>query len=385
MRNELIQGFEGYDDIINEIRVCRKYGIDYSVEKGSVQECINRLHPALLRLRVSDVIEETKSAKTFRLVSPNHYLPPFQAGQYLSLFFEIGAIRTYRPYSISSSPSQAGYYDITVKRVEDGLVSGHLLDHVSRGAILECSGPWGNFYHNPIFHDNTLVCIAGGSGITPFMSMILETIECGLDRKIYLFYGNKGPNDVLFDEKLAAIARRHENIHYIPVIEHPANGYAGAKGLITGRVIQEALGDVREKTFYLCGPRAMYDFCVDELARLGIPRKKIRKEVNGIPVHVSSQPGWPDEVGEDDVFNVQVRGGDTIKARAGEPLLVALEKHGLKVVSRCRSGECSMCRVKVLSGKVFQLPGSLLRKSDSKFGYIHACAAYPIDDVEILI
>jgi len=385
MRNELIQGFDGYDDIINEIRVCRKYGIDYSVEKGSVQECINRLHPARLRLRVSDVMEETRSAKTFRLVSPTHYLPPFQAGQYLSLSFEIGIIRTSRPYSISSSPSQTGYYDITVKQVENGLVSGHLLDHVSRGEMLECSGPWGNFYHNPIFHDNTLVCIAGGSGITPFMSMILETVECGLDRTIYLFYGNKDSADVLFEEKLRAISRHYGNIHFIPVIEHPSNGYRGATGLVTGRLLQDTLGDMREKTFYLCGPRAMYDFCARALTKLGVPRRKIRKEVNGIPAHVTDQPGWPEEVGEDDVFEVQVKGHGSVKARAGEPLLVALEKHGLKVPSRCRSGECSMCRVKVLSGKVFQVPGSLLRKSDRKFGYIHACTAYPIDDLEILL
>ena len=385
MRKEFIQGFDGYDDIINEIRICRKYGIDYSVEKGSVQECINRLHPARLRLRVSDVIEETGSAKTFRLVSPEHYLPPFQAGQYISLSLGIGSIRLSRPYSISSSPRQTGYYDITVKRVEDGLVSGHLLDHVSRDEMLECSGPWGNFYHNPIFHENTLVCIAGGSGITPFMSMILETIECGLDRKMYLFYGNKDSNDVLFDEKLKAISRHYENIYYVPVIEKPSNGYQGARGLITGRVIQDTLGDIHEKTFYLCGPQAMYNFCVGELTKLGVPRRKIRKEVNGIPVHVSDQPGWPKEVGENAVFDVQVKGHGSIEARAGEPLLVALEKHGLKLPSRCRSGECSMCRVKVLSGKVFQLPGSLLRKSDKKFGYIHSCAAYPIDDLEILI
>ena len=77
--------------------------------------------------------------------------------------------------------------------------------------------------------------------------------------------------------------------------------------------------------------------------------------------------------------------GKPLEARAGESLLVSLEKGGLVVPSLCRSGECSMCRLKILSGKVFQPPGVPVRKSDRQFGYVHACAAYPLSDLEILI
>jgi len=114
-----------------------------------------------MKLRVSEIIDETTSTKTLRLVSQDGYLPPFLAGQYIALFLDLSGIRTSRPYTISSPPNQTGFYEITIRRVEDGLVSNYLLDEVKKGDELESSGPAGNFYHNPLFHDRTMVCIRG--------------------------------------------------------------------------------------------------------------------------------------------------------------------------------------------------------------------------------
>ena len=100
---------------------------------------------------------------------------------------------------------------------------------------------------------------------------------------------------------------------------------------------------------------------------------------------ISDYPGWPDAIGRDDAFSVKVKDGRELKARAGETLLSALEKGGVVVPSLCRSGECSMCRLKILAGKVYQPPGVPVRKSDRQFGYVHACMSYPISDLEILL
>jgi len=230
-----------------------------------------------------------------------------------------------------------------------------------------------------------MVCIAGGSGITPFMSMVREIIECGLNREIFLFYGNRDLDDAIFHRALTDISRRFENIHYIPVVEKPPEGYNGAAGFITGELIREALGVLAGKTFYLCGPKGLYDFCIPELETLGIPSRKIRKEVSGAPTQISTYPGWPEDISEKDVFAVRVNNGHTLRASAGESLLAALEKAGVLVPSICRSGECSMCRVKVVSGRVFQPAGVPVRKSDRQFGYVHSCVSYPISDLEILV
>ena len=385
MIEDTIKEFDGYDRVIQEIEVSRKLGIDYSADRDSSQQYIDRLHPVRMRLWIADIIEETNTTKTLRLVSEDHHLPPFQAGQYITLFLETGHIKTSRPYSLSSAPNQHGYYDITVRRIENGLVSNYLLDEVKKGDRLITSGPVGNFYFNPLFHDRTMVCLAGGSGITPFMSMIREIVETGLDRDVYLFYGNKELEDAIFHDTINNISDRFENVHYIPVIENPPAGYNGQTGLITGQIINEVLAELSGKTFYLCGPPGLYEFCIPELEKLGIPRRKIRKEVYGKPLNICHYPGWPENIAETDIFNVKVNRGQGIEAVASESLLTTLEKNGLIVPSLCRSGECSMCRVKVVSGKVFQPAGVPVRKSDRQYGYVHSCVAYPLEDLEIVI
>jgi ferredoxin len=105
----------------------------------------------------------------------------------------------------------------------------------------------------------------------------------------------------------------------------------------------------------------------------------------GAPPNIWQYPGWPAEIDKDAVLSISVKNGRQIKAKAAESLLSTLEKNDLLVPSLCRSGECSMCRVKVLSGKVYQPAGVPVRKSDRQFGYVHSCMAFPVSDLEILI
>jgi ferredoxin-NADP reductase len=385
MSKPVYEKFDGYAAVAEEREVARRQGIPFAAECDSAERYIRLLHPPRLELRVADIIEDTPTTETLRLVSESGYLPPFQAGQYIALFLEIGSVRTTRAYSISSPPTQVGHYDITVRRVEDGLVSGYLLCEVRRGDVLESSGPVGHFYHNPLFHDPTTVFLAGGSGVTPFMSMIREIVQRGVRRTVHLFHGSQTLDDVIFRGELEHLSQRFENIHYVPVIENPSDGYRGRVGLITGEVLAETLGDLADKTFYVCGPHAMYGFCEVELDRLGVPRNKVRFEAHGPPANVCDEPGWPASVAPDAVFTVQVNGEHEVRAPASQPLLVTLEQSGLLVPSLCRSGECSMCRVKILSGRVYQPAGTMVRKSDRRRGYAHACAAYPLESLELAV
>lgn len=383
MKKGIFQDFDGYQEIEEAIKISRQYGVNYTAGKDIADPYVERLHPARLRLRVIEIIQETPFTKTLRLVCEDRALPPFMAGQYIALFLEIGNVRTSRPYSISSPPNQTGYYDVTVQRVQDGFVSNYLLDEVQVGDLLESSGPAGEFCYNPLFHFPTMVLIAGGSGVTPFMSMIREVVACGLDRKIYLIFGNRDPESIIAHEEFLDYDRRIGQIHYIPVLENASDSYSGRKGTITGELVKEVLGDLDDKTFYVCGPQAMYDFCLPELEKLGIPRKRLRREMYGMPSDICQVPGWPERVKPDDVFTVKVDGQATLEARASEPLLTALERNGVVVPTLCRCGACSMCRVRILAGKVFQPDGVMVRKSDRKYGYVHSCGAYPIEDLEI--
>ena len=350
MKQEILQQFDGYEDTVKEIEAARKLGPDYAQYKGRVEHWINRYHPPRLALRVSDIIEETATAKTFRLVSTDRVLPPFQAGQYLALSFQFGLIKTGRPYSISSSPKNTAYYDVTVRRVPNGLVSNYLLDDIHVGHDFESSGPAGGFVYNPVFHGRSLVFIAGGSGIAPFMSMIRESLEGGLDRDIILFYGNHSSDDVIFHSELVHLASRFKNLRYVPVIEEQgelAPVWPYHKGLITADVIRQTAGDLTGRMFYMCGPSAMYDFCNRELESMGVSRRRIRQESYGPPTHISRCPGWPETLTENTEFRISVNGTKTIPAWAGQSVLTALERGGFYVQSQCHSGECGAHRISI--------------------------------------
>ena len=385
MKQEAIEQLEGYDDIIREIDVATKFGEDFSKEKGSVKQFIERLHPKRLDMTVSEIIEETPSTKTLRLVHTKGPLPPFQAGQYVSFSIEVDKIKTSRAYSIASAPSETGYFDLTVRRMEKGLVSNYLLDHVNVGDLLTVSGPKGTFHHNPIIHDDTLVLLGGGSGITPLMSMIRDIIARGLKRTVYLIYGNRSIDDIIFHDELLKISETHANVTYIPVLEKPGGSFNGITGYITGDVIKEAVGDIGGKSFFICGPQAMYNFCLPELKNLGVPNRKIRKEMFGTPINIWEYPGWPEAVQSDKVCKIKVNGEQELATVSSESILVTMEKNGLVIPTACRSGKCSLCRLKIKSGKVYQPQGTPVRKSDRQFGYVHACVSYPLEDLEILV
>ena len=382
MKNPFEQ-VKGYAEIRQEIETLAKYADDPSEQRGTVQATVDLYHPKRLNLKVSEIIDETPSTKTLRMVSEIGYLPPFQAGQYVNLFVETQGVRSSRPYSIASPPNQRAYYDLTVKAVPDGFVSAYLLEDVKVGDQLTSTGPMGNFFHNPLSHFNEVVFLAGGSGITPMMSMIREVIDRGLDRTMHLFFGSRIPEDIIYREELERLANHHENLEVDFVISEPEAGFQGLTGFIDGKLLQDRLGDLAKKTFFLCGPEAMYKFCQKELEGLGLRKKQIRVEVFGPPGDVTAEPAWPEGLKADTNFQVRVSDGRTLEVSAGEPLMCGLERRQLELPAACRSGDCSYCRVKLKSGKVFHASGTRLRKSDLQFGFIHPCMAYPLEDLEI--
>jgi ferredoxin-NADP reductase len=376
---------KGYEDMEKEIDFLRKYGTDYLSQKGVWREAVERLHPRRLKFCVSEIRKETESVATLRLVAVGRHLPPFQAGQYINLLVEIDGVHTGRPYSISSPPSQTAYYDITVKRVNNGFVSNYLLDRVRVGDTLASTGPAGHFYYNPLFHGKRLVFMAGGSGITPFMSMIREVTDRGHNVQIHLLYGCCTPEEAIFHEELVLRAKSHTNFTYDLVISEPLKDCKGLTGFMDAALIKKLGITVESSMFYLCGPGEMYKYCVTELQKLGILRRRIRQEVFGIGPRVCEDPAWQKENVPDASFSVRFSDGRQISACASESLLVAMERAGMVVEHCCRSGECSLCRVKLVSGRVFQPSCALVRKSDRDAGYVHACATYPLSNLEVML
>lgn len=376
---------EGYEEISREIQVLRKYGQEHQKNLKLWQKAVERLHPLRLNLKVKEVLEENTMFRTLRLVSKDGYLPPFQAGQYIKVEVEVEGKKLGRPYSISSPPYLRAYYDITVKRVENGVVSTYLFEKVGVGTSLSATGPAGNFVYNPVIHGKELVFLAGGIGVTPFMSMIREFTGRGTDLRMHLIYGCTTVQDACFKSELEELSQKNENFRYTLVLMNPPEDYRGETGIIDRGLVTRVVTDWQNKTFFLSGPREMLLFVERELEALGVPKARIRREVLGPPRDVTTETGWPSTLAKDKEFQVKLSNGSIIKAKAGETLLASLEKSGVAVKSSCRAGECSLCRTKLLEGKVFEPSGVKVRSSDRALGYIHPCMAYPISDLVLEI
>ena len=379
------EGLDGLDSIRKEIEISKKHNLDHRSNRGRIKQTVDILHPKSIEYRVTEIRKETESAKTLRLAPLGGYLPPFIPGQYINLDMEIEGIRTSRPYSISSPATERAYYEITVRTAKNGFASDFILNKLKVGDRLTSSGPAGNFYRMPVVHGKRLVFIAGGSGITPFMSMLQTDFDrLNRDYKIDLIYGCANQKDILFEEKLRKLEKEGLFRMY-PVISEPEAGCGERQGFITAEIIKEIAPDAAQCTFFLCGPAAMYDFVLPELAKLGVSGRQIRREVQTAPADPTFMPGWPKEIGSKDQFMIILPDGRKLTAKACETVLASLERGGVVIPSLCRSGECSACRTKLLAGKVFHPSSELLRKSDMKFGYIHPCVTYPISNIEILL
>ena len=356
------------------------------------------LHPEAQRFTIDQVIEESPSARTFRLRadSDKGTARPayFRAGQYISIKERVNGLPVSRAYSIASAPadSRSGFYEITVTRMEGGYLTRHIWENWKEGVSVTTSGPFGFMYHEPIRDSRRVVGIAGGCGITPFRSMVREMAAGASDISLCILYGCNDGSDILYREEFREYERKMPD--RFRVIHVLARGKGSAEptgscetGFITAEIIKKHT-DPSADSYFLCGPAAMYDFVEKELKTLGVPAKRLRMEAYGEirePGRFSDYPR--DALGKN--FTVTVRNGGSamaLEASASESVLTALERAGVAPPSVCRSGECQMCRVFLESGKVWISPKSDGRRAaDKRNGYIHSCASFPVSDLTIAL
>ena len=366
-------------------------------EPAAMNRLAQQLHPNRQQLVIAEVRKETKTSKTFKLVvdpvSDTKGVAYFRAGQYLSLKVEVDGTLITRPYSIASAPFEAlgadGFYEITLKRKEDGFLTRYAWDRWEAGTRIVSSGPCGQFYYEPLRDARRMVGLAGGSGITPFRSMAKEIVHGELDAELVLLYGSSDEDDILYYGQLKELeAEAGGKIKVVHVLSCEEVSLEGCEqGFITAETIRK-YADVENSSFFVCGPQAMYEFVGRELATLGRPARRVRWEVYGQVGDVTRTAGYPAGVaGKTFRVRVQIGGLTTeIPAGAAEPVLVAMERAGLAPPSECRSGECGFCRARLVAGEVYINPDSDGRRAaDKQFGWIHPCSSYPISGLEVCV
>ncbi|HSC56251.1 MAG TPA: NADH-cytochrome b5 reductase, partial [Nitrospira sp.] len=178
------------------------------------------------------------------------------------------------PYTPSSVPGTTGYFDLTVKRYEDGVVSRYLHDR-NIGDTVMMSGPnSGGHWVDGMAKRVGLV--AGGTGITPMVSIIRWILAKGLDVEMFLVFGNKTEGDIIFFEEWESNAREHANFHIHHVLEQPPSGWTHGSGRITEEILRLHLPPPSPETaVFLCGPPMMVDALERTLKEIGYSEESI--------------------------------------------------------------------------------------------------------------
>ena len=358
-----------------------------SLDPITANYAVNRLaqsmHPKAQKAVVSEIVPR-KDANTYVLKADK--LAYFRSGQYVSVRLQIGGAVTTRPYTLAASPALAlgGEYRITVKKAPDGFVSDYILNNWKVGTEVTLSGPEGPFSYEPIRDEAEVVGLAGGSGITPFMSMAYAILDGTEDFRLTLLYGSRTKEDILYADELREICAATDKVRVVHVLsEDDAEGCE--HGFIGADLIKKYAPE--NYTLYICGPRAMHDFLAGELPKLNLDQKHIRREF--VPAPASPTYFGSYTADSSQVFRLKLRflGEETeIALRADEPVLTAIERAGIAAPSRCRSGECGWCRSRLISGNVF-IPDSMdgRRLADAGAGYIHPCSSWALSDLEMEI
>ena len=360
-----------------------------------IRALADALHPGPQEFRVTQVREASPTSRTYRFEPENGHVPVFQAGQYVNFYLTIGQSVLTRPYTISSAPFEARlekpYFEVTIRGNVPYLVPDYFFENIREGDVITASLPFGTFYYEPLRDAKKAVALAGGSGITPFVSMAKEIANGTLDVDLTILYGSVKHTDIVCGEELSAAEKACPRVKVVNIMSDDEE-WGGEKGFVTTDLIRkyagELAGDGGDVSYFFCGPLAMYRAVAKSMEELKVPARRFRHDVMAQPSNVRQIPGFPEElIGK--TFEITVRRGireDVIPAAADEPVAVSLERAGIPIDAHCRGGECGFCRSQLLSGDIFVSPlGDGRRAMDKEMGWFHACSAYPVSDLTIKI
>ena len=357
----------------------RKEIIESSSEKRPTDTYIDKVvknMSSIYHTIITDIKEETPDVKTFTLTadvnSSTPHLAPFKAGQYITIHLTIDSSPVTRAYSLSSSPSLASkdIYKITIKRVENGLVSNYMLDEIKVGDKLDVSMPAGEFGYNSVTDEENVIGIAGGSGITPLMSLAGAILDGIVDCNLTVFYSVRTYEDIIFKNEIEEINKKSKKVKFMITLTREEK-----EGYLNGHLTKEMLEPfIKEfNTVLMCGPKNLYRSMNEILNEFNIPRKSVHYE----NFFVEYEPT------EKITYNLKVVMKDKVEettCKNDETLLVAMERAGIKAPSLCRVGECGYCRSILLEGKV-KMIGAALKKAEAENDYIHPCVSFPDSDI----
>lgn len=234
-------------------------------------------------LKIGEIIVETPSVKTFRLVNPAGGQLPFTflPGQFLTLTLPINGKPVRRSFTIASSPTKRDYADVTIKREPEGLVSKPLCDTAQVGDLWTVTVPYGHFVFTGK-EAESIVLIGGGVGVTPMMAVFRYLIDVGWEKPIYLLYSYKSLDEYIYRDELIAAAAKHKNVELcVTLTREESPSWQGQRGRLCGKDFSDRVRDIPKSRVHICGPRAMIHEFKSLALELGVPKENVKIESFG--------------------------------------------------------------------------------------------------------
>ena len=228
-------------------------------------------------MEVESVTLEVPDSKTLQLKWPEGYDPDFKTGQFITVYWP-DSPEYKRAYSLSSCALDRGSYEFTVRR--SGKMGTRLVDWIMAGHRLMVLPPAGKFL--PVYEpDAHLVCVAGGSGVTPFRGFVREATQRNLSTKITIIYSVRTSSDIIFNREFHELAEKNPNFkfHVTCTRVEPGDPWPGRRGRISAEWIQEHVQDLGKTVFYACGPTQLVEV-VEKLVTqdMGVPKDQMKTE-----------------------------------------------------------------------------------------------------------
>ncbi|MBI1183567.1 2Fe-2S iron-sulfur cluster binding domain-containing protein [bacterium] len=349
--------------------------------------------PVFHKITIKEVRKESPDAVSVHFDIPDNIKEAYRykPGQYLTLKLTLNGEELRRSYSLCTSPYVDDIPAIAVKRVESGRISNYVNDWFAAGQQFDVMTPMGNFTTElNEFYSRHFVLYAGGSGITPMMSILKSVLEVEPMSQVTLIYGNRDQESIIFNKELDELeghfADRFKIIHCLN--EAPAN-WQGETGLLTTEKVSGILdgieADLKNAQHFICGPAQMMENAKQAILGKNVPAEKIHIEYFTSKADAGEAEAADSSIGVDDepftgkakieielqgdVFNIEVKESDTI-------LHAGLEA-GIDPPFACQMGICTTCRAKMLAGAVHMDETEGLTQDELDQNYILTCQSHP--------
>jgi ring-1,2-phenylacetyl-CoA epoxidase subunit PaaE len=354
---------------------------------------LNRgFHP----LRIAEVRRETLDAVSIRFEIPEELKETFRfrAGQHLTLRADLDGEDVRRNYSVCVSPAE-DEIRIAVKQMTAGRFSVWANTQLQVGHTIDVLPPMGRFVIPEADPPAPwYVGLAGGSGITPVISILKTVLETKSSSRFTLLYGNRDTASIMFLEELAALKNRYlERLEVYHFLEFEAEEIELFNGRLDRAKCDEVLAKLIDVTcvdaFFICGPGPMMDAAESALLDRGVSADRIFIE------RFTTSAPTAEQLARHEALQQKAAGRGLVVTLDGRRLrirfdaergniLESVQAAGLPAPYACKGGVCTTCRAKIISGTVAMKKNYGLSETETAQGYILTCQAVPTSDEVVL-